>query len=237
MWCVRGWWGKGAIIIILVYLLYGFHLCTPFNIITMESAIEWLNYYDFNAPDAQWFIKDISTIQLIAKDTLKLAQEHFKISYSSNHIPITFKPGDQVLINIHSLNLPESKGKGLKFTRRFDGPFEITEQVGAVTYWIQLPHSYGIHPMLSITHLEPFRSDDQSNQLDLKSLHENPEEYEVKEIVEQWWVKFVTESTMYKCWWKDHGITDKWIPEPYLWNAKEALDAWKLKLKEQKLWK
>jgi len=40
---------------------------------------------------------------------------------------------------------------------------------------------------------------------------------------------------MYKCQWKDYGIMDEWIPEPYLRNAKEVLDAWKLKLKEQKL--
>jgi len=42
---------------------------------------------------------------------------------------------------------------------------------------------------------------------------------------------------MYKCLWKDYGITDKWIPESYLCNTKEVLDTWKLKLKEQKLQK
>jgi len=173
----------------LAYLLYGFHLCAPFNLITMESAIEQLNHYDFNAPDVQQFINNISSIQLIVKDALKLTQEHFKNSYNSNHIPITFKPGDWVLINIHLLNLPELKGKGLKFTRWFDRPFEITELVGLVMYWIQLPHSYGIHPVLSITHLKPFKSDDQNDWLDLKSLCKNPEEYEVEEIVEQWQVK------------------------------------------------
>ena len=96
------------------------------------------------------------------KDTLKLTQEHFKNSYNSNHIPITFEPGDQVLVNIHLLNLPESKGKGLKFTRRFDGPFEVTEQVGLLAYRIRLPHSYGIHPVLSVAHLEPFKLDNQN---------------------------------------------------------------------------
>ena len=40
---------------------------------------------------------------------------------------------------------------------------------------------------------------------------------------------------MYKCRWKDYGITDEWIPESDLQNAKEVLNAWKLKLKEQKL--
>ena len=59
------------------------------------------------------------------------------------------------------------------------------EQVGLLAYRIRLPHSYGIHPVLSVAHLEPFKSDNQNGQLDLKNLHENPEEYEVEEIVEQ----------------------------------------------------
>jgi len=74
----------------LAYLLYRFHLHTPFNLITTESAIKQPNYYNVNAPNTQQFIKDTCTIRLIAKDTLKLTQEHFKNSYNSNHILITF---------------------------------------------------------------------------------------------------------------------------------------------------
>jgi len=170
---------------VFYHILYGFHPHALFNLITNEPTIKQPNNYEFNAPDTEEFVKGISAIQHIAKDALKLAQECFKNSYNSNHIPITFKPGDQVLVNIHSLNLPESKGKGSKFTRRFDRPFEVMEQVGLLAYRIRLPHSYGIHPVLSVAHLEPFKSDNQNGQLDLKNLCENPEEYEVKEIVEQ----------------------------------------------------
>jgi len=92
--------------------------------------------------------------------------------------------------------------------------------------------------MLSIMHLKPFKSDDQNDWLDLKSLGENPEEYEVEEIMEQQQVKICNwNQLMYKCWWKDYWITDKWIPESYLCNTREVLDTWKLKLKEQNLWK
>ena len=96
-----------------------------------------------------------------------------------------YEPGDQVLINIHSLQLPESKGPGAKFTRRYDGPFEVTERVSPVAYRIRLPHSYGIHPILSIAHLEPFRSDNTKTRKDLEPLREDPKEYEVEEIIEQ----------------------------------------------------
>ena len=42
---------------------------------------------------------------------------------------------------------------------------------------------------------------------------------------------------MYQCCWKNFSVTDEWIPESHLRNAKEVLDAWKLKQKEQKLQK
>jgi len=167
------------------YLLYGFHPRAPINLLTNESSIERPNQYEFNASNTKQFAEDISAVRLAAKDALKLAQQRFENSYNKNHIFVPYVPGDKVLINIHSLQLPESKGTGAKFSRRYDGPFEITERVSAVAYRIQLPHSYGIHPVLSIAHLEPFREDTTQERKDLPHLRENPDEYEVEEIVEQ----------------------------------------------------
>ena len=218
------------------YLLYRFHPHTPFNFLTNELQIEQANLYKFNSPKAQQFTEDITVLRLAAKDTLKLTQHHFEDSYNKNHIHTTYKPGDQVLTNIHLLQLPESKGPGAKFTRWFDGPFEVTEQVSPVTYHIWLPHSYRIHPILSIMHLEPYRADVGDHWKDLKRIWEDLEEHKVKEIMEQrcechckcYWL-------MYKCQWKNEEITDKWIPESALRNAKEILDSWKLKMREEKL--
>jgi len=42
---------------------------------------------------------------------------------------------------------------------------------------------------------------------------------------------------MYKCRWEHYRITDEWIPEAYLQNAREVLVTWKTKLKEQNLLK
>ena len=118
------------------YLLYGFHPRTPLDFFTNESSIERPNIYKFNAPDAQQFVEDITAVRLAAKDVLKLAQLRFEDSYNKNHIFVPYEPGDKVLVNIHSLNLPESKGPGAKFSRRYDGPFEITERVSPVAYRI-----------------------------------------------------------------------------------------------------
>jgi len=218
------------------YLLYGFHPRAPINLLTNESSIERPNQYEFNAPDAKQFVEDISAVRLAAKDALKLAQQRFENSYNKNHIFVPYEPGDKVLINIHSLQLPESKGTGAKFSRRYDGPFEITERVSAVAYRIRLPHSYGIHPVLSIAHLEPFREDATQNRSDLPRLRENPDEYEVEEIVEQRRECHNKRyRLMYKCRWKNYGVTNEWIPESYLRNAPEILEAWKIQLKEKKI--
>ena len=220
------------------FLLYRFHPCSPFNLLTQESSIGRPNEYQFNAPDTQQFTEEITTVRLAARDALRLAQLRFENSYNKNHIYVPYEPGDKVLVNIHSLQLLESKGPGAKFTRRYDGPFEVTEHVSPVAYRIRLPHSYGIHPVLSIAHLEPFKSGSIQEREDLQLLRENPEEYEVEEIVEQRRERHCKRyRLMYRCRWRNFGVTDEWIPESYLRNAKEVLNAWKLKQKERKLQK
>ncbi len=109
------------------YLLYGFHPHSPLEFLTTKSSIKQPNQYEFNLPNTQQFTEDIALVRLTTKDSLKLAQLRFEDSYNKNHIFMSYEPGDKVLVNIHSLQLPESKGPGTKFTRRYDGPFEITE--------------------------------------------------------------------------------------------------------------
>ena len=167
------------------YLLYGFHPCAPFNFLTNKLQIEQASLYKFNLPEAQQFTEDITALRLTAKDALKLTQHRFEDSYNKNYIHMTYKPGDQVLINIHLLQLPESKGPRVKFTRQFNRPFKVMEQVSLVAYCIWLPHSYRIHPVLSIVHLEPYRADAGNHQKDLERIQEDLEEHEVEEIVEQ----------------------------------------------------
>ena len=84
----------------------------------------------------QKFVEDLTAIRLVAKDPLKLAPVGFENPYNKTHIFMPYEPGDKVLVNIHSLQLPESKGPGANFTRRYDGPFEVTERVSPVAYQI-----------------------------------------------------------------------------------------------------
>ena len=155
---------------------------------------------EFDSLKAQQFTEELARVRLIAQDSLKLAQLRYENSYNQNHIPISFEPGDKVLVNIHSLQLPESKGKGAKFTRCFDGPFKVIEHIGPVAYCIRLPHSYDIHPVLSIAHLEPYKSEDGNKRIGLERLREDIREYEVEEIIAQKRVKYCKGSRLlYQC--------------------------------------
>jgi len=182
-----------------------------------HTSIERPVNNEFDSIKAQQFTEELAGVRLIAQDSLKLAQLHYENSYNQNHIPISFEPGDKVLVNIHSLQLPESKGKGAKFARRFDGPFEVIERIGPVAYRIRLPHSYDIHPVLSIAHLEPYRSIDGDTRIGLERLREDVREYEIEEIITQKRVKYHKGTRLlYQCRWKGYGITEDWIPEKYL---------------------
>jgi len=218
------------------FLLYGFQPRAPLDFLHNHTSIERPINNEFDSLKAQQFTEELAGVRLIAQDSLKLAQLRYENSYNQNHIPISFEPGDKVLVNIHSLQLPESKGKGAKFTRRFDGPFEVIERVGPVAYRIRLPHSYDIHPVLSIAHLEPYKSTDGNTRIRLERIREDVEEYEVEEIIAQKRVKYRKGTRLlYQCRWKDFGITEDWIPEKYLRNAKEILNLWKTEVKKKNL--
>ena len=49
--------------------------------------------------------------------------------------------------------------KGL--VRKYEGPFPITERVGAVAYKLQLPRWFRVHPVFHASLLKPFHADQQ----------------------------------------------------------------------------
>jgi hypothetical protein len=68
-----------------------------------------------------------------------------------------FEPGDQVLVNAHSLKLVETEGTGKKLVQRMIGPFEVMERINPLVYRLRLPDNYPMNPVLNMTHLRPYR--------------------------------------------------------------------------------
>jgi len=193
---------------------------------------------NLSKPESKDFIEEFDGMRLAAKDALRRAQAVFENSYNKSHYPISFEIGDQVMINVHSLKLPDvTEGKGIKTTRRFEGPFEIIDKLSNITYRLRIPHEYDIHPVLSITHLEKYLSSPEEfgerKQLEpLREKQKITEEYKVIEIVKERRIKKNKKYCReYLCNWKGYGVTDEWIPEKFLRNTHKLLTEWKKKKK------
>ena len=118
-------------------LLYGFRPNEPISYIQGEnqSNIPRPSLGEIMKPDSKEFIDEFDGLRIAAKDALCKAQVIFENSYNKTHYPISFEIGDQVMINVHSLKLPDvTQGKGVKLTRRFEGPFKVINKLSDITY-------------------------------------------------------------------------------------------------------
>jgi len=126
-----------------------------------------------------------------------------------------------------------TEGKGVKTTRRFEGPFEVIDKLSEITYRVRIPHEYDIHPVISIAHLEKYipPPEEFGNRKQLEPLRgkqKATQEYEVIKIVAERRIrKRKRWHKEYQCDWKGYGVTEEWIPEKNLRNAQEVLDEWK----------
>jgi len=196
-------------------LLRRFRPRTPFNLLTQDSSIVQTGEHGFSTPSTQGFTEEVTFVRLAAKSAL---QPRLEESHNENPMLMLCRSGDRVLICIHSLRLPKSKGTGARFTR--SGP--VTRRIG-------LSHSYGIHAVLKIAPLEPYQLDPSQNRPDLELLREDPEEFEVEEIMDQREERHrKNHRLIHQCRWKHYTRI-------VLLNAKEVLEAWKHRLKERYL--
>jgi len=219
-------------------LLYGFKPKEPISYI-MDSdnqSIHRPSLDDIMKPESKEFINEFDGMRTAAKDALRRAQAVFENNYNQAHYPISFQIGDQVMINVHSLQLPDvTQGKGKKLTRRFEGPFEVIDKLSDITYQLRIPHEYDIHPVISIAHLEKYTNSPKEfgerNKLEpLRQKQKVTEEFEILEIVKERRTKKRGRNYKeYQCNWKGYGVTEEWIPERNLRNAQELLREWRNK--------
>ena len=214
-------------------LVFGFKPNEPLNLLLNHNSGNIPRpSLETTKPETAEFLEEFEGIRTMAKDALSQAQLHYEKSYNSSHLPLVFEVGDKVLVNVHSLRLPDvTEGKGAKLTRRFEGPFEITEKLSDITYRLNIPHTYDFHPVISIAHLEKYTSDpefgDREVPKPLREITKSTEEYEVVRIVDERRVKkgkkYIKE---YKCDLLGYGVTEEWIPLKNLRNAQELLKDW-----------
>ena len=124
-----------------------------------------------------------------AQEALMLGQHFQKQSYNKGKLALEFDEGDLVLLNPHSLSILRNEtGCGRKLLMKYDGPFDVIQKLSAVSYWLRMPKSYGIHPIFNISHLEKYQpSPAEFGNRPTKSLNwadfDKLLEYEVEKVV------------------------------------------------------
>lgn len=222
------------------YLVFGYEPNRPITYLTGpdNETIARPEVPRYENAESKEFVEEFEGHRAAARDALRLAQVEYEKQYNADHINVEFNEGDFVLINPHSLRMPDFiTGLGTKFNARYDGPFEIQEKVSPVAYRLKLPHSYGIHNVISIAHLEPYQVRDGAVEVEGLPKPSRPgfvelQEYEVEEIVAQKWKsgKNGRKMPLYYCRWKGFGITDEVVTAQGMRNSPEVLAEWNNKV-------
>ena len=190
------------------YLNYGFHPCTPADLIrdSDSTMIEGVNQF------VDRMKRNFST----ATKFLHRAQDRMKGQADQKRREQRFSSGDQVLLSTEHLNMKNAPIRKLK--KRFVGPFFVVRQVGPVAYELDLPEQWKIHNIFHVSLLRPFRTSSWTSPTTAGQVEElEPEEdepYEVEKLLRwRWTGPSSRRQKEFLVLWKDYSIDDaSWTP-------------------------
>eukprot|EP01050_Picozoa_sp_SAG11_P014033 SAG11_NODE_1690_length_4443_cov_3.349908_1_plen_185_part_00 len=136
-------------------------------------------------------------------------------------------PGSYAWLNSEGITMPWDKGrKSTKLKAKFYGPFKILEQIGPVTYRLQIPNESRIHDVFHVALLKPvMNSDPSAIPVEQFPTVDSGVEYEVKTIIAQ---REKDGETQYLVKWKGYMYEDlTWEPEENLTNCQSAMAQFK----------
>jgi hypothetical protein len=196
---------------------------TPFELILGESPVAIpLSFEATNYPNMEDKMKTLQRNREEALAAHELARNRMAERRKSNFTP--FKKGDQVWLD--SRNLKTIYHKKMKPKR--EGPFEITEVLGPVTYRLKLPTSWRIHNVFHATLLKHYKENDIYG----KNFPEPPPElldgeevYDVETILNH---RKRGRGYQYFVKWQGYPISDaSWEPEHAFSNDGDILTQYK----------
>ena len=201
----------------------------------MSSTQPHLLGSDLKLSDSSEMVNNFISARSIAMDALLMSQVRQAKHYNQSRRHIQFSEGDQVLINPHSLRLlRDVQGLGRKLLLKYEGPFTINKVLGPNTYRLAMPASYGIHPVINATHLEPYITNstpvkDRPTKGLCRSDFKDLIEYEVERIeAERIRKKGKYHVSEYLIKWKGYdAIYNTWEPVKHLKNAPDIIEKWK----------
>ena len=131
-------------------------------------------------------IRELKVHREAARDALHRNADKQAFQFDKGRRIPHLNVGDEVLINPHSLELVDVKGRSRKLMQRKIGPFEIIDVISSTAYKLRLPDTYPMHNVVNIQHLTKYyRSQDPTRpHLDNpRDAIPSTEEYKVEKIV------------------------------------------------------
>jgi hypothetical protein len=178
-----------------------------------------------------------------ARDSLVFSQSQQQFHYNKKRLDKEFEVGQKVLINTHSLKLlGDEPGRGQKFHKLLDGPFEIQDKYSPITYRLRLSSNYRIHPVINIAHLESYTTPDRSiSDLEVEreprrdEKHEAALQVEIEKIIGHRFRKDKhRQIKQYRIRYKDLGPEeDEWVDEGNM-QAPDDVYEYESKLRKSK---
>ena len=157
----------------------------------------------------------------------ELAGQTMKSQIQSKFTP--FIIGDKVWLEARNL---KRNIINPKFAAKREGPFKVTKVLSSLSYRLEIPKSWKIHPVFHASLLTPYKENDihRPNYLQPPpDLINREEEYEVEQILKH---RGRPKRHQYLVRWKGYAADeDSWQNEADLRNASELLQEYKRRAK------
>ncbi|XP_049397431.1 uncharacterized protein LOC125861617 [Solanum stenotomum] len=73
--------------------------------------------------------------------------------------PTDYKEGDMVLVKFNPRQFKALRSVHQNLVRKYEGPFKIIAKVGKISYKVELPPHFKIHPVFHASVLKPYHED------------------------------------------------------------------------------
>jgi hypothetical protein len=135
----------------------------------------------------------------------------------------TFAVGDMVWLKTDHLQLPSTSTR--KLAPRWVGPFTILQRIGEVSYKLQLPEHWKMHPTFHVSLLKLHHGPARPNQAPVFTVDEG-EEFEVEKILQH--RIGARDRLQFLVRWVGYDASeDMWLAEDDLSGAARILRAYK----------